>query len=294
MFKPSQKIDFIGIGDQKSASTWIFNCLRDHPKICCSEKKETRFFDHDHLYEQGPKRYREFFSHCGEDKKIGEYSPSYIHSEKALQRIKEHYPDVKLIISFRDPVEKMFSEYRFNKVSGTGAMMQYDSFLQAVQDRASLIQRAKHGDNLERVFKHFSKDQVFVGIYDDIKNNPKKFMQEVYSFLEVNNDFVSDSISQKHKVTGAKRFKSKAITNLIVKFSEFVKKNQILKDTLERVGGRKIQSKILQLNKVSEDKHGKAHTEELKKETESIVRTKFLNDIEKLEELIDRDLSNWK
>ncbi len=27
------KIDFVGIGVEKSATTWIYNCLREHPEI---------------------------------------------------------------------------------------------------------------------------------------------------------------------------------------------------------------------------------------------------------------------
>lgn len=34
------KVDFIGVGDQKAASTWIYQCLSEHPEIDTAKTKE--------------------------------------------------------------------------------------------------------------------------------------------------------------------------------------------------------------------------------------------------------------
>ncbi len=36
--------EFIGIGVQKSATTWVYNILRDHPEVRISALKEINFF----------------------------------------------------------------------------------------------------------------------------------------------------------------------------------------------------------------------------------------------------------
>ena len=43
MKKVDFKVDFIGIGVIKAATTWIFQCLKEHPEICGSSRKEIRF-----------------------------------------------------------------------------------------------------------------------------------------------------------------------------------------------------------------------------------------------------------
>ena len=37
------KVDFIGIGAERSGTTWIAQCLAEHPEICFSKEKEIYF-----------------------------------------------------------------------------------------------------------------------------------------------------------------------------------------------------------------------------------------------------------
>ena len=37
--------DFIGIGANKSGTTWVADMLQQHPEICLSEPKEVRYFN---------------------------------------------------------------------------------------------------------------------------------------------------------------------------------------------------------------------------------------------------------
>ncbi len=47
------KVDFIGIGAQKAATSWIAKCLIEHPEICLAASKETHFFSDDESFNQG-------------------------------------------------------------------------------------------------------------------------------------------------------------------------------------------------------------------------------------------------
>ncbi len=47
------KIDFIGIGATKSGTTWIAQCLKEHPQICGSSIKEINFFNIPFRYKKG-------------------------------------------------------------------------------------------------------------------------------------------------------------------------------------------------------------------------------------------------
>ncbi len=88
------KPDFIGIGPGRSSSTWIFDCINEHPDSCLSIPKETKFFWDDG---EDMTNYEAFYKHCGQNKIIGEFTPGYIYSRKAAERIKKYYGKTKII-----------------------------------------------------------------------------------------------------------------------------------------------------------------------------------------------------
>ena len=56
-----QKVDFIGIGVQKAATTWLFSCLKEHPQIRVAvdkNNKELNFFNYNYV-----KRYTCYMNH---------------------------------------------------------------------------------------------------------------------------------------------------------------------------------------------------------------------------------------
>ncbi len=108
------KIDFIGIGTGRSASTWIYECLREHSQICMSQPKETRFFNRN--YEKGLKWYYKRFQNCSSFSIKGEYSPGYLVSLETPLLIKKHFPDAKLILCLRNPTERAYSHYFLSKI----------------------------------------------------------------------------------------------------------------------------------------------------------------------------------
>lgn len=113
-------IDFIGIGTARSGTTWLFNALGQHPKICLSEPKEVMYFNYYHVHPNSninknhtkpPSWYRNHFRHCQKNKIKGEFSTSYLYDEKAPLLIKKYFPDVKLIACLRNPIDRAYSEY---------------------------------------------------------------------------------------------------------------------------------------------------------------------------------------
>ena len=104
---------FLGIGAQKSATSWISKCLNEHPDICVALSKETHFFSDDKRFSQGIEHYKLYFTNCC-NKNIhkGEYSTTYLFSKFAPQRICNMYPDVKLIVSLRNPVDRAISHIK--------------------------------------------------------------------------------------------------------------------------------------------------------------------------------------
>ena len=104
------KINFLVIGAQKCASTWIYDILRDHRQVLLSERKELDFFSYH--YERGFQWYERQFGPPNGWLAVGEISPSYFHEPAVPARLGEYLPEAKIIVSLRDPVERALSHHR--------------------------------------------------------------------------------------------------------------------------------------------------------------------------------------
>ena len=78
------KPNFVGIGAQKCASTWIYQILSDHPDVSLSTKKEIDFFSY--RYHHGSLWYEKHFPDKPGATATGEVSPSYFHEPAVPSR----------------------------------------------------------------------------------------------------------------------------------------------------------------------------------------------------------------
>lgn len=188
------KIDFIGIGVPRAGTTWLFECLGEHPQICTSDKKEIKFFQYNFLYNQGLEKFRENFSHCTDDKIKGTFSPSYLYSLEAAERIKKNFPNVKLIVCFRDPVERAYSHY-FLKKSKNHQMEDFGKVIRKPGNK--YIEYGLYAKYLKNYLSLFNRDQFIFIFQKEIDENPEKVLHNLYGFLGIDQSFIPSVISNK-------------------------------------------------------------------------------------------------
>ncbi len=185
-------IDFIGVGAQKSGTSWVYACLYEHPEIC-APIKEIHFFSRPR-FEKGRAWYESHFDRCDAGKKKGEFSTSYLYSKEAPERIKSLYPDTKIIAILRNPVTRAYSQYR-NAIKA-GEISETLAFSEYQKDEVSVIDQGKYAEQLERYFALFSKDQILVTIFEDIDKDKLAFMQRIYAFIGVDASFVPSMLEE--------------------------------------------------------------------------------------------------
>ena len=190
------KIDFIGIGAQKSGTSWAYACLYEHPEIC-APIKEIHFFSRPR-YEKGREWYESHFKKCKSGIRVGEFSTSYLYSKDAPERIKKMYPNVKLIAILRNPVERAYSQYR-NAIKA-GDITEKVSFETYCSNEESVKNQGLYSEQLLRYLEIFSREQICILIYEDIKKDPIAFMKCIYQFLEVDDTFVSSMVNSEINV----------------------------------------------------------------------------------------------
>ncbi len=106
-----------GVG--KAGTTSLFWYLSQHPDICPSSVKEPRYFrlpDEDDAQLPPIEGYEQLFAHCGSQRYVMEASPQYFKGgRRTIGLIREALGEPRIILMFRDPVDRMWSEYRFKK-----------------------------------------------------------------------------------------------------------------------------------------------------------------------------------
>ncbi len=174
-------VDFLFIGPSKTGSTWIFELLRSHPDVFVPRAKDLQFFDR--FYDKGWDWYVSYFA-AADGRIAGEVSHDYIlHTNPAIERIREHLPRAKLICCLRDPYERAASGANFRRRHGklTGK----ESIIELAQRNPEIIVGGQHHRNLERLYRHFPKGQVLVLLFDDLRRNPRAIAARIFDFLGV-------------------------------------------------------------------------------------------------------------
>ncbi|MEK6221787.1 MAG: sulfotransferase [Chloroflexota bacterium] len=181
MLKPN----FLFIGADKTGSTWLYQLLRQHPNVYVPNIKDVYFFDR--YYDKGLDWYSALFSGAPVDAlAIGELSHDYLYSSQAAARIAKDLPNVKLIVTLRNPIQRSFSHYLYLRRGGKTQ----GSFHQAAKALPEIIDHSIYAPNLAKYFQLFDASQIKVVTFDKLKSDPEGYAKEILSFLDV--DFMPD------------------------------------------------------------------------------------------------------
>lgn len=277
-----EKLDFIGIGVQKAATSWIFQCLLEHPEIKVGKEKEVNFFNF--KYQFGYHWYHKIFQFG--DWKTGEFSTLYFWDKNVPERIYNYRSDIKLILCLRNPVERAYSQHQHEVRRGrvTDDLLDFDI---AIKSNPSYIDQGFYANHLKNYFAYFKNEQIFICFHEDITSNPEQVLKELYKFLEVDEAFKPISITKKINV--ARTYRSRKIDKGYRLIKKFIHK-YINENTVEKIKKLGIHNFIDRHNiKEQEPNIVPPLTIDSRKNLELI----FLPQIQMLEKLIDRDLSIW-
>jgi hypothetical protein len=287
------KIDFIGIGAQRCATTWISQCLKEHPQVCFSSKKEVDFFTRE---EQDLKYYKSFFDHCPNKKVKGEFSPQYMHPEYAppertARRIKEIFPDVKLIACLRNPIERAYSQYFLEKELQRETAPTFEEAIS--KNIHKYIEAGFYYTLLKPYLDLFPRKNILILIHEDIEKNPLDFIQNIYNFIEINPSFIPPSLNKNLALPPKK--------NLY--FISLINRADILgrRKLIEILKLAKINPLINFWRKKEKEKdypmplaRSSISRPKMKLETRKYLQRIYKNEVTHLSRVINRDLSVWK
>ena len=125
--------------------------------------------------------YFRLFAEAPEEGICGEFTPAYATlPEELVAEMAELMPHARIVFIMRDPVERLWSHYRYQ--IGKGVMTRADISSDPNDFFAS---RTAYMENIEKYEKYFPKEQIFCGYYEEFTAEPERRFDELCSFLGV-------------------------------------------------------------------------------------------------------------
>lgn len=273
------KPNFIVVGAAKSGTTWLYTCLKEHPEIFLPKNKEIHFFSYPGLYQRGTEWYESFFPDTIAEKAVGEISPSYLPTSDAASRIHEYNPHVRLICILRNPIERAYSHYCMDM--GIGKVSR-DINSGLTPDNPRVTWGLYHSQITE-LMNLFSPEQIKIYLFDDIKKKPDLLLQDLYSYLEVDNSFSPSFL-----------FTPKNTQKSLPKYPKLYNYLRGVYQQLVPISGGLLTELRLKgyLNLFHQLNQGDEFPK-LSREKEISLAKFYQQDVTALSEIIERDLSFW-
>jgi len=288
------KPNFLIVGASKSGTTSLAKYLNLHPQIFVPEKKEPRFLVSEAIKKVSKKdpsygylrkysifdlkSYLNLFEGRTE-KAIGEGSVHYLyHYSTAIPNIVRHLgPETKIIILLRNPVDRAISNWKYQDKD----FLDFKSALDKEEDRMnsnynSFWYYKKSGFYYEQVKSYLENfKNVKIILFEDFVTKTDAVIRETFEFLDVQPDYKIESFKQYNKST---------IT--------VVPKGNFFKFLFRSQKGVNLFKKLVKLALIPKrfwaDKKNMIDTQD-----KLFLKSSYLDDIEKLQVLLNRELSNW-
>jgi hypothetical protein len=180
--------DFLGIGAQKSGTTWLYANLRQHPELFLPDLKEVHYFDW--YFIAGLRQYAELFQPAGQRLK-GEITPSYgVLPLRRIAFVRAIMPDVRLVLLLRNPIERAWSQAVMNlvKIAGKPAEQVTEDEFIAHLEHERVVQRGDYLTMLNNWQRFFPAEQLHVRFFEDIAERPQELLRAIFRHLGVSSD----------------------------------------------------------------------------------------------------------
>lgn len=293
--------NFLIIGAAKSGTTSLYYILKQHPEVFMSPVKEPHFFSHEGERPnfRGPgddlgmnrnaitsiKGYRALFRGVTNEKAVGEASTTYLSNPNAAGRIKKQIPDARLIAMLRNPVDRAYSAFMHLSRDGREPHADFARALDEEERRirdnyAPLWRYTKIGmyaEQVERYLKNFDRSRIKIYLYDDYKADAAAVVRDMFQFLCVD-ETGPVNLRLQHNVSGIP--KNRLLNSLLSRPTR-------LRSALRPVLPQYVRRAALEVRNRNLVKRP------LPPELREHLKGVFREDILKLQDLIDRDLSQW-
>jgi hypothetical protein len=270
-----------------------------HPDVYASTTKEPQYFSSEaqEIKLEGPndrealshlvtrlEDYERLFEGAGSERVLIEASTTYIYFPGTARAIRQRIPDCKIVAILRDPVARAYSDYLRQRRNGEEPLADFGEALR--QEPARIASgwayrwhyrtRSLYHDRLEEYFEAFPENALKIFLFEEL-SDPARFITDLSAFLEIEPrvDIGLGRLNPGGELRSQALHRTAFGTNTAGRvFTRLTPRSVVRR-------GRQL---ALRAN---------LRVPELDPELEASLRSGFRPDVERLQELIDRDLQHW-
>jgi hypothetical protein len=292
---------FFILGAAKCGTTSLHFYLNQHPSILMSRPKETLFFEKE--FDKGVAHFRSvYFPDWRKEQLLGEARHRNLLLPYVPPLVAQSFPNAKLIVILRNPVDRAYSHYLHRKNRGFESLPFQNALekdLQRIQcggsfnipegrekylnqlapDGASMEYRTYldcgyYAEQIQRYLKYFDRNQLLVLFLEDLKKDPISFYSDTLAFLDPKLPLVDVLFSPKNRRTNR--------INIVL--SKFLSKHHRFRASIPPFLKEFFQSITMRLTASGQD---------IPDDTRAWLVSHYMEHNQKLENLTGRDLSHW-
>jgi hypothetical protein len=188
------------VGVSKAGTTTLFDLLAEHPQVCPSSTKETRYFQAVRYGEPlAPiDTYRAYFRACRDESVVMECTPDYFYGgTPTAEAISDVCDDPRVVIILREPVARLVSFFRFLRARlQLPAEMTLEEYVarcaelpdEAMNDRANNVWTGVWGGHYDRFLPAWLDeygDRCRIEFFDDLAAQPDRLMEDLCGWLGI-------------------------------------------------------------------------------------------------------------
>jgi hypothetical protein len=269
---------FFIVGPPRTGSSWL-NQVLDRHALLPGPLKETRFFD-THFH-RGVKWYLAHYDAPAAGRRMGEVAPTYFASALARERMVQLLPSARIVCVFRNPVDRIVSLYRLKRAYGLIPW----NFEEAVRRDPELMETSRYASHLKLWQRSFGTANVMACIYDDLRGDPQRFLDEAVDFIGVPRfkltDWQRGFVHGSENMTHPRNYYGTRSATLAADWLKARRMGRVV-STFKNSALCKL---VL---------GGGPPFPKISKETQRHMSEIFEPEVEELEHLLKRDLSAWK
>lgn len=281
-------VDLFHIGPQKSATTWVYRCLSEHPDVATPRSDTIHYYDMFHA--RGKDWYTEWFQQAKDGQILYDPTTTYIRSPWAARRIAKDHPETKIMLCLRNPIDRAFSHYWHEKKKDKISFA-FEEVLENYDLYSSWIETGFYAEHIERYLQYFDREQILCLQFETLENDERQFLSQILQFADVDTDFEPSWLGKKSNEAGgrqtlANRAWHKVKKTVVDSELEGVARRLHLDDAAQKLERAPVVGTLLK----DKQEYKRGISPALREELAVLCEP----EIQRLEDLLDVDLSHWR
>jgi hypothetical protein len=300
------------IGFPKSGTTALATYLSAHPQVFFSNPKEPTYWatdvrnrHGDTLADCGFKSYDDYLDlfrdAAPEHKVVGEGSTAYIWSAEAIPRIQARFPESRIIVMIRNPVQMAYSlhgemlaelnedvedfatAWRLQEARRRGESLPRYCYVPAALQYGNICRVATH---MRRLLQIVDRERVHVVLFDDFSADTRQAYHGALEFLGLRRHRVEfRRVNESQRIRWPWLARAIALPTVLPKRLRFIERG--LRAASHAVGLRSLRERTVK--KLCRP----APRRPLPEQTRLMLIDEFRDEISELSDLIGRRLDHW-